>query len=234
MGFLHILDGIDHLLFIVCLVLPFRRVVPLLGVVTAFTVAHSITLIASALGLAPSSLWFPPVIEFLIALSIVFMAFENIVGAKLRRRWLVAFGFGLVHGFGFSFALRESLQYAGTHLTTSLLSFNVGVELAQISVLLLLVPALGLLFSRVVAERTGIILLSALVAHTAWHWMADRWGALREFPLEWPTMNAFFFATAMRWAMGILILVGVFWGLYTIFGRFEGLREETSPEGDQA
>ena len=110
LGFAHILDGIDHLLFIICLVIPFRRIRPLIAIVTSFTVAHSITLFASALGFAPTGLWFPPLIEVLIALSIVYMAFENIVGPRLERRWLIAFGFGLVHGFGFSFALRESLQ----------------------------------------------------------------------------------------------------------------------------
>ena len=163
LGFFHILDGIDHLLFLLCLVIPFRRVIPLITIVTSFTIAHSITLGASAFGYAPSALWFPPLVETLIALSIVFMAFENIVGAKLRRRWLVAFGFGLVHGFGFSFALSESLQYAGAHLVTSLLTFNVGVELGQIAVLLVTVPLLGLLFRHLVPERLGIILLSAII-----------------------------------------------------------------------
>ncbi|NIR79871.1 MAG: HupE/UreJ family protein, partial [Gemmatimonadetes bacterium] len=60
------------------------------------------------------------------------MAFENILGTSLENRWMVAFGFGLVHGFGFSFALSESLQFAGAHLLTSLVSFNVGVELGQL------------------------------------------------------------------------------------------------------
>ena len=75
LGFDHILDGIDHLLFLFCLVVPFRSFWALVPIVTAFTIAHSITLIASALGLAPNVLWFPPLIETLIALSIVFMAF---------------------------------------------------------------------------------------------------------------------------------------------------------------
>ena len=71
------------------------------------------------------------------------MALENIVGgATVHRRWMIAFGFGLVHGFGFSFALRETLQFAGSHLLTSLLAFNIGVELGQLLVLALLVPAL--------------------------------------------------------------------------------------------
>ena len=108
LGFLHILDGTDHLLFLFCLVIPFRRFRALIPIVTAFTVAHSITLFASAYNFAPSALWFPPLIETLIACSIVYMALENIVGgATVHRRWIIAFGFGLVHGFGFSFALKR-------------------------------------------------------------------------------------------------------------------------------
>jgi len=126
LGFRHILDGLDHLLFLFCLIIPLRRVRPLIAVITAFTLAHSITLAASTLGLAPQALWFPPLIETLIALSILYMAFENILGAKMERRWMLAFGFGLVHGFGFAFYLRSSLQFAGAHLATSLLSFNLG------------------------------------------------------------------------------------------------------------
>ena len=112
-GFFHILDGTDHLLFLLCLVIPFRQFRALVVVVTSFTIAHSVTLIASAFGLAPSGLWFPPLIETLIAVSIVYMAFENIVGAKLGRRWMVTFGFGLVHGFGFSFVLQRTAAVCG-------------------------------------------------------------------------------------------------------------------------
>src|SRR5260370_1633857 len=107
LGFFHILDGTDHLLFLLCLVIPFRPLGALIPVVTAFTIAHSATLITSAYNLAPNFLWFPPPIETLIALSIVYMSLENIFGgATLPRRWMMPFGFGLVLGFGFSFALR--------------------------------------------------------------------------------------------------------------------------------
>lgn len=188
LGFRHILDGPDHLLFLFCLVIPLRRLRPLVLIVTAFTVAHSVTLIASALGFAPDALWFPPLVETLIAVSIVYMALENIVGAA-RRRWLVALGFGLIHGFGFSFALRETLQFAGSHLITSLLSFNVGVELGQLFVLILLVPALTGLFRFVVAERLGTIILSALAAHHAWHWLIERTELLTRFDLNWNTSS---------------------------------------------
>lgn len=200
LGFAHILDGLDHLLFIICLVIPFRRLRPLVVIATAFTVAHSITMVVSALGHAPSELWFPPLVEVLIAASIVYTALENIVGAKLERRWMIAFGFGLVHGFGFSFALRDSLQFAGTHLAVSLATFNLGVELGQVFVLLLAVPALNWLFTRI-PERTGTIIASALVAHTAWHWMTDRWTAFRAFPLEAPTLDAAFWAAVLRGAI---------------------------------
>ena len=102
----------------------------------------------------------------------------------------MAFGFGLVHGFGFSFALRETLQFAGSHLLTSLVSFNIGVELGQLLVLLAAGPALDLLFRYVVAERMGTIILSALVAHTGWHWMTERADRLRQFTLRWPEWNS--------------------------------------------
>jgi len=219
LGFEHILTGFDHLLFLLCLVIPFRRIRPLIAIVTAFTVAHSITLIASAAGFAPDALWFPPLIEVLIAASIVYMALENIVGAKLERRWLVAFGFGLVHGFGFSFALRESLQFAGTHLATSLVSFNLGVELGQLAALALAVPALGWLFSRVVQERMGTIILSAFVAHTAWHWMLDRGAVLATYRVEVPELTTAFAASALRGLMFLVVVIAAAWGVFELYGR---------------
>ena len=208
-GFFHILDGTDHLLFLLCLVIPFRRFRPLVVVITAFTVAHSVTLIASAFGMAPDSLWFPPLIETLIAISIVYMAFENIVGPKLQRRWVVTFGFGLIHGFGFSFLLRERLQFAGEHLVTSLLAFNVGVEIGQLFVLVVTIPALVLLFRYVVAERIGTILLSALVAHTAWHWAIDRGTTLMGY--RFPELTLQDMAAGIRLLMVIIAAAGAVW-----------------------
>jgi hypothetical protein len=211
LGFWHILGGSDHLLFLVCLVVPFRRIRALVLVVSSFTLAHSVTLIASAYDLSPGALWFPALVETLIAMSIVYMALENIVSPALTRRWLITFAFGLVHGFGFSFALRESLQFAGSHLLTSLLSFNVGVELGQLLVLAVLVPALDVLFRFVVAERMGTIILSALVAHTAWHWMIERGERLMQIPFAWPELTPAFLASAMRWLMLALIAAAVMW-----------------------
>jgi hypothetical protein len=212
LGFFHILDGTDHLLFLFCLVIPFRSLRKLIPVVTSFTVAHSITLIASAYNLAPDFLWFPPLIETLIAMSIVYMALENIVGGiGVQRRWMITFGFGLVHGFGFSFALRQTLQFAGSHLLASLLSFNIGVELGQLLVLVVLVPLLHVFFRYGVAERMGTIILSALVAHTGWHWMLDRGERLAQFRFVWPALTAAMLATAMHWLMAMLIVAVLMW-----------------------
>jgi HupE / UreJ protein len=224
-GFFHILDGIDHLLFLLCLVIPFRQLRSLIIVVTSFTIAHSVTLIASAYDLAPNALWFPPLVETLIAISIVYMAFENIVSAArstvdgadpdqgaLNRRWAIAFGFGLIHGFGFSFALRETLQFAGSHLLTALVSFNVGVELGQLLVLLILVPVLNVLVRYVVAERIGTILLSALVAHTGWHWATERGAQLLQFP--WPQFDTAMLLSAVRLLMVIVIATALVWVLF--------------------
>ena len=212
LGFFHILDGTDHLLFLLCLVIPFRRFRALIPVVSAFTVAHSITLIASAYDLAPDALWFPPLIETLIAVSIVYMSIENIIGGStVARRWMMAFGFGLVHGFGFSFGLKETMQFAGSHLLTSLLSFNAGVELGQLAVLLVLIPLLEGLFRFVMPERTGTIIVSAFVAHTAWHWTMDRASRLREFHFEWPAFNIAFVADLAGWLTLLLLIAGALW-----------------------
>jgi hypothetical protein len=216
-GFFHILGGTDHLLFLLCLVIPFRKFRPLVVVITAFTVAHSVTLIASAYGLAPDALWFPPLIETLIAISIVYMAFENIAGANLQRRWVVTFAFGLIHGFGFSFLLRERLQFAGEHLVASLLAFNVGVEIGQLFVLLIAIPALVFLFRFVVAERIGTILLSALVAHTAWHWATERGSVLVGY--RWPAFTLADLSTLVNLAIVIVAASFVMWLLSLWMGR---------------
>jgi hypothetical protein len=220
LGFFHILEGIDHLLFLLCLVIPMRSVRALVPVITAFTIAHSITLVSSAFGLTPTALWFPTLIETLIAISVLYMACENILSGPTRHRWLVVFAFGLVHGFGFSFILADRMQFAGPHLVSALLAFNVGVELGQLLVLLITVPVLTWLFRRVPNERIGVIVLSALVAHSAWHWLTERCAQLLQYRWQAPTLDAAFFAAAMRWALLVGSCIGVLWLLHEIFERF--------------
>jgi hypothetical protein len=124
---------------------------------------------------------------------------------------MITFAFGLVHGFGFSFALRNTLQFAGSHLLTSLLSFNIGVEIGQILVLALLVPAISFAFRFIVDERIGTILLSAIVAHTGWHWMTARFDALRQFTFAWPESNTLFWLAAVRWSIVLVVIAAAVW-----------------------
>jgi hypothetical protein len=185
LGFRHIPDGRDHVLFLLCLVIPFRRLRPLIWIVTAFTLAHSLTLAAAALGLAPGTLWFPALIEMLIAATVVYTALENIIGRPgEHRRAFLAFAFGLIHGFGFAFTLQDTLQFAGDRLITALVAFNLGVELGQLALIVILVPVVSLLF-RWVDEHKGVIVVSALVAHAALHWLTDRAELLVRYDVNW-------------------------------------------------
>lgn len=227
-GIGHILEGVDHLLFVVCLLIPFRRIRPLIAIVTSFTVAHSITLFAAAFGLVPGALWFPPLIETLIAGSIVYMAFENIVGSRWQRRWVIAFAFGLVHGFGFSFALSETLQFAGAHLLTSLLAFNLGVEIGQLLIILLAVPILNWLFRNAIPERMGTIVLSAILAHSGWHWLSSRAGELAAYSFQRPAFDYALVAALMRWTMLLLIVGSAAWILMVLYRRLLGPEQETA------
>jgi hypothetical protein len=132
---------------------------------------------------------------------------------------MIAFGFGLVHGFGFSFVLKQTLQFAGSHLLTSLLSFNIGVELGQLFVLALLIPMMEILFRFVVAERMGTIIASAIVAHTAWHWMIDRADRLSQFRFEWPVLTAALLVSVIHWLMIITILAALAWLVFGVLGQ---------------
>jgi hypothetical protein len=218
-GFSHILDGVDHLLFLLCLVMPFRRIGwTLVAVVTSFTVAHSITLIAAARGMAPAGAWFAPLVEVLIAASIIYMALENVLRPNLRWRWLVTAVFGLVHGFGFSFMLQNQFQFAGDHLLLSLLAFNVGIELGQLAFIGVAIPLLVLLFEKTrLSERLITAVISVFVAHTAWHWLAERWDVLAK--VEWPKVDAAALALWIVLAGALAVLAWAMLGRAAVLRR---------------
>jgi len=203
LGMEHILTGIDHMLFLLCLIIPLRDWRQVLAIVTTFTVAHSFTLIGSAFHLVPAGSWFPPFVETTIAASIVYMALENIMGIDFARRMLVAGLFGLVHGFGFSYGLQENLQFAGTHLLVSLFAFNIGIELGQLLVLAVMLPALLLVRRFVLPGKVGMIILSALVAQIGWQWMMERGKVLLSTPLPQASLSGL--VTLLFWVAGLLV-----------------------------
>ena len=224
MGMEHILTGVDHLLFLLCLIIPLRSWRQILAIVTTFTVAHSFTLIGSAFHLAPAGAWFPPFVETMIAASIVYMALENIMGLDFARRVIVTAMFGLVHGFGFSYGLQENLQFAGNHLLVALFAFNVGIEMGQLLVLAFMLPALLLVRKFVFRGRVGMIILSALAAQTAWQWMLERGQALMTVP--WPRPTFAGLATLAFWIAGLLLAAG---GLRLLMNRLQSSRPIAAP-----
>jgi hypothetical protein len=197
-------------------VIPFRRFNEVAAIAASFAVGYAITLIASAYGYAPDQLWFPSLIGTLMAIATFYMALENLVGPKLERRWPLTFGAGLIQGFGFSLGLRQVLQFAGTHALTAVFSFTVGIALGLLLLLILVIPALGVAFKLIVTERLGAIILSALAAHAAWHWMIDRGDLLRQYRFEWPALDLVFWIAAMRWAMLGVIAAGLYWIIFGV------------------
>jgi hydrogenase/urease accessory protein HupE len=139
MGMKHILSGADHVAFLLALLLSTWNLKALFKVVTAFTLGHSLSLALVALGVwAPSARW----VECAIALSIVYVALENLRKRRGRRPELVSLAFGLVHGMGFAGALTE-LNLSARQIPAVLVLFNAGVELGQLLLLALVVPLLA-------------------------------------------------------------------------------------------
>jgi hypothetical protein len=173
LGVEHILTGYDHLAFLFGLLAVCRKLTSVLAIVTAFTVAHSLTLASAALG------WFTlpsRIVEPLIGATIVAVAAENLFRhSESRYRWLVAFGFGLIHGFGFAGALRAiGLGEGGAPLAIPLFAFNLGVELGQAGVVILVLPILFRLRRWATFERHGPRAISVLVGLAGLGWLASR------------------------------------------------------------
>lgn len=170
LGVEHILTGYDHLLFLFGLVLVGGRWRSLLWVVTAFTLAHSITL-----GLAALGVWTPKpsIIEPLIALSIAYVGVENFFVKNAEKRWRITFPFGLIHGFGFAGALRE-VALPRADVPAALFLFNAGVELGQIGVLAIVLPLLAVLRKQPWFEKVGVRVASAAIVVAGLVWFFTR------------------------------------------------------------
>jgi hypothetical protein len=173
LGFTHILPkGLDHILFVLGLFLLSTRWKPLLVQVTAFTLAHTLTLGLSVYGIVSLS---PAIVEPLIAASIAYVAIENLVTAELKPwRAFVVFGFGLLHGLGFAGVLHE-IGLPRSEFLTALLSFNVGVELGQLAVIVSAWLLVGLWWKTRTWYRARLVQpLSALIAATGVYWTIER------------------------------------------------------------
>lgn len=187
-GVKHILEGLDHVLFVICLVLGAMHIRPLFWRVTGFTLGHSITLSIGFFGFVPTAAWFVPAVEMGIALSIIYVAVVAVLPdlrsgstslwQQNKNEWSIVAVTGLIgllHGLGFSFVLQNILQVTSPNIWQSLLAFNLGVEIGQ--VLIVLVAALAFyLISRFGARAANInkYIVACLCAATGFYWVVER------------------------------------------------------------
>lgn len=169
LGVEHFLTGYDHILFLFSVVLVTATFISTVKVITSFTVAHSITLALAFVGLIslPATL-----VEPLIALSIIYVALENLRGGDFSRRWVIAFVFGLVHGLGFVGALQQ-ITVTKPDLLTSILSFNLGIEGGQIMIIAMIYPILHYARKRhwwLIFQRFA----SIITAMSGLYWLIER------------------------------------------------------------
>jgi hydrogenase/urease accessory protein HupE len=172
LGVEHILTGYDHVVFLLALLLAGGAFWNTAKIISSFTLAHSITLALAALDIVriPSS-----VVEPLIAVSIVYVGVENLLQGDLRWRWLLTFAFGLVHGFGFASVLRDlGVGAAGVGVAVPLVSFNLGVELGQVGIMLLVLPLIWKLRSQPFFVMRCVPACSLMVTLVGGYWLLQR------------------------------------------------------------
>jgi len=169
LGALHILTGYDHLLFLFALLLRKQTLKQYIAIVTAFTIAHSITISLSVLDIISLPSLF---VEVMIALSIIYVALENIFRKEVKYRWGLTFAFGLIHGLGFASILKE-MNLESSQLLKALFNFNVGIEVVQILLVLAVLPLLKYM-QKLNNARQLVTYGSVLIAVMGGYWMIER------------------------------------------------------------
>ncbi len=178
LGIEHILTGYDHIAFLLALIVIGLSIKEVLKIITAFTVAHSITLLLAATQVVSLN---SRIVESVIAFSICYVALENLLKKEVNYRWLLTFGFGLIHGFGFASVLQE-LIVGKSNLLVSVVSFNLGVEIGQLMIFLVLLPILHLLKNKIEFRKVtiGVSLAIFMLGFT---WLIERGFNLKFLPI---------------------------------------------------
>ena len=172
LGVEHIATGYDHLLFLLGLLIVGGTLRGALQIITSFTLAHSITLALATLNIVNIS---PKIIEPMIAASIVFVGVQNVLVGKVEKRWLLTFGFGLIHGCGFASALRDlGVGANGGGIAVPLLSFNLGVEMGQLAIAALALPLIWKCQSSPMFVRRVVPVCSVAIVLAGGYWFLQR------------------------------------------------------------
>jgi hypothetical protein len=204
-GIRHIPNAAEYLLLLAGLIVPFRTARGLVPMILSLSAGLSATLTGTAFNLSQVGQAVIPLVDLAIAASIAYVAVENIVGATLDRRWIVAGIVGLVYGLGLSFTVRQELPLAGSHPLLSVLSFNLGVEIGLLLAFAVVFGAVSLLLRAPVGAWMGATIISGIVAHTAWHWTLDRGTALWQG--GWPELDGPSLLILARWAAGVFVAI---------------------------
>lgn len=172
LGLEHIAFGFDHLAFLFALLLAGSKLREAVKIITSFTVAHSITLALATFDVVNLPSW---IVEPMIAVSIVYVGLENIFRRDTANRWMLTFGFGLIHGFGFASVLRElGIAAQGSGAIIPLFSFNLGVELGQIALAALILPLIWKLREQPKFVTRYVTAFSILIALAGGYWLVER------------------------------------------------------------
>lgn len=172
LGIEHIVTGFDHLAFLLALLLAGSGLREAAKIITSFTIAHSITLALATFDVVnmPSG-----IVEPIIALSIVYVGLENIIRREVKNRWLLTFVFGLIHGFGFASVLRElGIAEQGSAAVVPLFSFNLGVELGQVTIAAMILPLIWKLRKQPKFVPRYVAAFSVLIALAGGYWLIER------------------------------------------------------------
>ena len=178
LGIEHILTGYDHIAFLLALIVIGLSIKEVLKIITAFTIAHSITLLLAATQVVSLN---SRIVESVIAFSICFVALENLFKKQVNYRWLLTFGFGLIHGFGFASVLQE-LIVGKSNLLVSVVSFNLGVEMGQLMIFLVLLPILHLLKNKIEFRKVTVG-VSLAIFMLGFAWLIERGFNLKLLPI---------------------------------------------------
>ena len=215
----------DRFVFLVCLIAPFRQLRGLLAIVLILSALQALTLTAVAEGALASTNtgWLPPLADVILAATVVLLAIGNLAAPSLRWRWFIAAVIGALGGFGLGHLLADIGQFAGTHTFVSVVSFNLGVVLAELASLAVVFLLVRLFFASVLGPIVGLVVISAVLGHIAWHWMLD---GMHEFEHQLGHaaasggLSSALLRVALWWLVPALVVGGIG---YFLPKRFDGL-----------
>ena len=214
-GAMQVLSAPAQWLFLLALMLPVRRTADVVSSTGAFVAGLSLALIGTSGALAPAGQWFAPFGATLTAAALLAVTVHNGVSVSAAHRPLAAGAFGLAHGFFFSSGLIQEMSFASIHSALAILAFDVGIALAAVSAIAIIIVVLALPLPHLTG-RVWIIVPSALIGHSAWHWLDEASSEL--WQTTWPAIDTRAILLLLRWCAVVVVAIGAAKALSSRFG----------------